>query len=425
LHLNRTLLNWGVFFVLLGAIPLVVRQGLLSEDQVARAWTLWPLLLIAAGIGLLLRRTRLEFAGGLLSAATLGIISGGLIASGGIPFASCGDEQGSVAFPARNGSLDRAAVNVELNCGELTIQTTRGSDWAVEGVDDDGSGPRIEATSSSLAITSHERSGFDFLGARQRWTVTLPTGTALGLTATLNAGEARLNLADADLGRLGLDVNAGKATIDLGTVAHVVIFDLRVNAGEAAVNLPNLALRGSIEANAATVRLCPPTGTALRVTLDDNITASNNFAERGLVESSENVWETSGFAAAAVRLEIDADVNAGQATVDLGAVAAIGGFDLQVNAGEAGVNLPNLGLRGSIGANAAAVRLCPPSGAALRVTLDDNITASNNFAERGLIEANEDVWETPGYGAAAIKLEFEADVNAGSIKVEPAGSCGA
>jgi hypothetical protein len=317
MHLNRTLLNWGVFFVLLGAIPLAVRQGLLSEAQVARAWTLWPLLLIGAGIGLLLRRTRLELVGGLLSAATFGIIGGGLIASGGIPFGSCGDEQGSVAFPARNGTLEaQVAVNVELNCGELTIQTTRGSGWAVEGVDEDGSGPRIEATSSSLAITSDERSGFDFFGARQGWTVTLPTGSAIGLTATLNAGEARLNLSNADLGRLEVNVNAGQATIDLGTVAHVVIFDLQVNAGEAAVNLPNLALRGSIEANAATVRLCPPTGTALRVTLDDNITASNNFAERGLVKANDNTWETSGFGLASVRIEFEAGVNAGSINLE-------------------------------------------------------------------------------------------------------------
>jgi len=324
MHLNRTLLNWGVFFVLLGAIPLAVRLGLLTEEQVARAWTLWPLLLIAAGIGLLLRRTRLEFAGGLLSAATFGIIGGGLIASGGIPFASCGDERGSVAFPAQQGELGpKSEVDIRLNCGALTIRTSDGTGWTLEGLADSAGGPRIEASLSRLALESSDGPGFDFLGTRDAWTVTLPTGSTIDLTTTLNAGEARLDLSGANLGQLQVDVNAG------------------------------------------------------------------------------------------------------QATVDLGAVAAIGGFDLQVNAGEAGVNLPNLGLRGSIGANAAAVRLCPPSGAALRVTLDDNITASNNFAERGLIEANEDVWETPGYGAAAIKLEFEADVNAGSIKVEPAGSCGA
>lgn len=317
MHLNRGLLNWGVFFILLGAIPLAVRQWLLTEDYVARAWTLWPLLLIGAGIGLILRRTRLELVGGLISAATLGIIGGGLIASGDLPFGSCGDEHGSFAFPARSGSLAAtAAADVRLNCGELTIQTALGPGWTLEGLDEDGSGPRIEATPSRLEITSDERPGFDFFGARQRWTVTLPTGSTIDLSAAVNAGEARLDLFDAKLGQLRVDVNAGQATIDLGAVAAVAGFDLQVNAGEAGVNLPNLGLRGSIGANAATVRFCPPSGAALRVTLDDNITASNNFAERGLVEATEDVWETPGFAAAAVRLEIDADVNAGSINVE-------------------------------------------------------------------------------------------------------------
>jgi hypothetical protein len=306
-----------VFFILLGAIPIAVRQGLLREEDVARAWTLWPLLLIAAGIGLLLRRTRLELASGLISAGTLGIIGGGLLASGGIPFGSCGDEQGSVAFPAQRGELaTTAAVDVRLNCGGLTILTFLGPGWMVEGVDDDGSGPRIEATPSRVEIASDDRPGFDFFGSRDRWTVTLPTGSTIDLNATLNAGEARLDLFDANIGQLQVGVNAGQATIDLGTVAAIAGFDLQLNAGEGHVNLPNLGLNASIEANAASVRLCPPAGAGLRVTMNDNITASNNFAERGLIEASENVWETPGFGAAAVRLEIDAEVNAGSINVE-------------------------------------------------------------------------------------------------------------
>jgi hypothetical protein len=104
MHVDRRLLNWGLFFILLGAIPIAVQQGLIPESAVARAWTLWPLLLVAAGIGLLLRRTRLEFVGGLISAATLGVIGGGLLASGGIPFASCGDEQVRRRFRPTTGS---------------------------------------------------------------------------------------------------------------------------------------------------------------------------------------------------------------------------------------------------------------------------------------------------------------------------------
>jgi hypothetical protein len=186
----------------------------------------------------------------------------------------------------------------------------------VEGADDDGSGPKIELTSSGLKIESKDRTGISFRGARDRWTVTLGTAPRLQLHATVNAGDARLLLSGASLVELRVDVNAGKATIDLGTVALVGGFELHLNAADAKVNLPNLSVRGSIEANAASVRVCPPAGAGLRVTINDNITASNNFGQRGLVEVSDNVWETTGFGSAAVRLEVDAQVNAGSINVE-------------------------------------------------------------------------------------------------------------
>jgi hypothetical protein len=317
MHVNRGLLNWGLFFILLGAIPLAVRQGLLTEDAVARAWTLWPLLLIGAGIGLVLRRTPFEFAGGLLSAATLGIIGGGLLASGGIPFASCGDESGSVAFPTRSGELGATAkVGIQLNCGELTIQAVGGSGWTVAGVDEDGSGPEIVAGPTSLEIRARNQGRFNFLGSRDRWALSVPMASTIDLDATVNAGEARLLLAGARLGRLDLTVNAGQATIDLGAVTGIAGLEVQINAGEAKVILPSLGLRGSVHANAGNIRLCPPAGAGLRVTMNDNITASNNFAQRGLVETSNNVWETPGYASAGVQLEIDAEANAGNVNVE-------------------------------------------------------------------------------------------------------------
>ena len=54
-------------------------------------------------------------------------------------------------------------------------------------------------------------------------------------------------------------------------------------------------------------------------------------------------------------------------------------FDLQVNAGQAGVNLPNLGLRGSIGANAAAVATSSPTRVAVVRT---RCKAPRFYAER-------------------------------------------
>ena len=46
MHVDRRLLGWGLFFVLLGAIPLAIRAGLLDKVVVSQWPLLWPVLLI-------------------------------------------------------------------------------------------------------------------------------------------------------------------------------------------------------------------------------------------------------------------------------------------------------------------------------------------------------------------------------------------
>ena len=58
MHVHRRFLGWGVFFILLGAIPLAVQAGLLTAAQVADWWRFWPLILVGIGLGLLLRAMR-------------------------------------------------------------------------------------------------------------------------------------------------------------------------------------------------------------------------------------------------------------------------------------------------------------------------------------------------------------------------------
>ena len=57
---------------LAGAVPLLVRSGYLTSDQIGRLWDLWPLIIIGIGVGLILSRTRFDFLGGLIVAATFG-----------------------------------------------------------------------------------------------------------------------------------------------------------------------------------------------------------------------------------------------------------------------------------------------------------------------------------------------------------------
>jgi hypothetical protein len=44
MRIRPGLLFWGIFFLLLGGIPLLVRAGVLDANVLADAWRLWPLL---------------------------------------------------------------------------------------------------------------------------------------------------------------------------------------------------------------------------------------------------------------------------------------------------------------------------------------------------------------------------------------------
>ena len=103
MHIRRGYLGWGVFLILAGAIPLAVRAGYISNDDLSRYWDLWPIILIGIGVGLVLSRTRFAIVGGVIAAATVGIMVGGLLSAGvsGFPSASCGSPLATTAFPAR------------------------------------------------------------------------------------------------------------------------------------------------------------------------------------------------------------------------------------------------------------------------------------------------------------------------------------
>ena len=98
--------GWGVFLILAGAVPLGVRAGYLDADQVGRLWSLWPLILIGIGVGLILRRTRLAFLGGLIVAATFGLMVGGLLSVGSTGFAGGNCGGAGATKPSRNAHRD-------------------------------------------------------------------------------------------------------------------------------------------------------------------------------------------------------------------------------------------------------------------------------------------------------------------------------
>lgn len=311
MSVDRRLLNWGVFLVLLGGIPLAVAQGWIPSDAVARAWELWPLILIGAGIGLILSRTPFRAIGGIIVAGTFGVILGGILAVGfggiGIGNLGCGSAPPDAPqVLGETGTFEGGSgrVVVAANCAAVTVAATSGASWGVDVRGTESARPTVRQTADGLEVRSPEGPVvFPFDARRSTWRIDLGTDPRLDLDVSLNAGEATLDMRGATIGRLGFEGNAiGNTRLDL-SAATVDRLDVSVNAADLDLLLPASSLQGDVEGNAASVQICAPAGVGLRFVVDDNITASNNFGEQGLVERG-NAWESPDYATAATRIEL-------------------------------------------------------------------------------------------------------------------------
>jgi hypothetical protein len=118
---------------------------------------------------------------------------------------------------------------------------------------------------------------------------------------------------------------------------------------------------------------------------------------------------------------LSVEANAGSIDLDLRGATVGGSAEIDVSFGSATVRLPEGGLTGELTVNAGSAALCRPAGVALRVRLE-SVAASNDFAAHGLIEANGG-WESPGYATASVRIDLRADVNAGSLALDPTRTC--
>jgi hypothetical protein len=317
MNANSNLIGFGLFFIVFGAVLLGIRQGWIPTAVAERTWQLWPILLIAAGLSIVLARSPVARLGGLVAAVCLGVMAGGLVGSGAGLSIGCGGDEAGTSFARESGELpDGAQVNVSFQCGELAVDTTDGSSWTVEGTSEDGTPPTIRRDGDGLTVEAAEDGRiFGISGARERWNITLPTDPTIDLDVELNAGSGRLTLPGAHLASVDVTVNAGSLRIDLRDVAAASSLDGTVNAGSAVVWLPDVPLEGELTVNAGSLSICAPDDVGLRLVTGDNPISSNNFDDEGLVRSGD-AWETPGFSTAPIRIVLEVQANAGSVSLN-------------------------------------------------------------------------------------------------------------
>jgi hypothetical protein len=311
MHVNRGLLSWGVFLIVSGLIPLALRAGWLSASQIAGWWTLWPLVLIGIGVGLVLTRTPYEVLGSVLVAGTFGLMLGAALAVGiaGFPGGVCGNDVGTTAYEEQTGSFDGPAdVDIEFNCGKLEVTGAEGTAWTFAGSGDSEVAPDIESDASSLRIRGAERSFVPFSKGEQ-WSVSLPEDVPLGMRVQLNAGDATVRLGAAELTDVDIQVNFGAIVAELGDATALDGVDIQTNAGSASVTLPDDSITGRLQVNAGSLEICTPADAGIRIQTGGGLGA-NNFGDAGLVQD-DDTWESPGYADATTQIDLEAEANLG------------------------------------------------------------------------------------------------------------------
>ena len=309
MRVNRRFLYWGVFLVAIGGVLVAADLAAVDSSTIADGLRLWPLAIVAIGVGLLLRRTRFSLAGGLIAAAVPGLLLGGGFAAVPHFAVDCGTGGTPGSLATHQGVFDGPArVSVSTGCGFLTVDTGTGSGWQFQS---DSSANRTPVIASSGSLLSIDAGGGDgwhvFDRTHDTWNVTLPTSAIDDLSLVVNAGEGRISLPGAQISSLELTTNAAQTTVDLAG-ASVANLSGTVNAGLLSFHLPaGTDLVGSIEVNAGALQVCVPSGTGLRV---HHTGVLNGITVNGGAESGSD-WQSPDYASAGHHAQLNVNVNLG------------------------------------------------------------------------------------------------------------------
>ncbi len=226
----------GTFLVLLGCVFLLANVGYISWNAVQELAKLWPLLLVAWGIGLIAKGTRLSFLG----------VFGPLILILGLFYAVWADYYGpsenvkSMKVSQELTDIDEANVTMKFAGGKLSVNPGDTLNLIEADMDyrSDSASPRLEYyEEDGMGYASLRRRGSTHAGAGigNRWDVILSDQIPLEMELVSQGATCSLNLEGLQI--VSLDLSASASTVRTRLGKGDLDGSIRVDAGVSSVHL--------------------------------------------------------------------------------------------------------------------------------------------------------------------------------------------
>lgn len=274
----------------LGAILLLENLGMLSWNIWEALWRIWPVILIAIGIDLLIGRR--SFWGGLaaliliLAVFTAGIwLSGVRVVNAGQPYAS---ERVDEAL----GTAQQAEITLAPAAGALRLHALGSSSALISGTVPTASGERLTRQASiqgaaqvfALRSTGSYTFPFYFGTQPQAWDLGLTTRVPLELTVNMGAGQAELDLRGLQVTDLLVSTGAGQTTVWLPTSGRMT---------------------GKMSSGAGQTVIIVPSGVGLRLVVHTALASVQISGAFNYVGIGDRTYTSPGYSSAADRADLD------------------------------------------------------------------------------------------------------------------------
>lgn len=294
--MTRRSLVGPALLVGLGLVLLFNNLGLLAWSVWEVLFRLWPVLLIAAGLDLLIGR-RSAWGSLLVAILLLGVVAGVLwlyprLPAGGGPLTG-----ETIRQPL--GDARRAEVELEFGAGTLRVGALEDSNQLVEGTLDLDEGERairdysVSGDTAHFSLRSQDRSIFFFPGRPLGggWDLDLHPGVPIDLVVKTGMGQATLDLSGLRVTRLELDGGIGTTTVTLPAQGRVV---------------------ASVDGGIGTVTVIVPDGMAMRIESD---TGLGRVSLPGGLARDGDAYESPDYSTAENRVDLDVRGGIGNITV--------------------------------------------------------------------------------------------------------------
>lgn len=315
-------LFWPIILIGVGLVWFLSNIGAIPNFNPLALINLWPLVLIALGLDLLIGR-KSPLIGLLIGLGTLAAAVAILLAA---PNLGGSTQAITEQFTEPLAGVTSAVIEINSTSEPLNIHSLSDSSNLFEGTITHTGSVEFQTSGSSEKHIKLSQNGpnfqffFGLPTANLRWDVGLNPGVPLQLNVDSASGSVQMHLADLQLSGLKVEGASGSLTIELPVSTKPYTVDYNGGSGSLDLTIPSGAdVTVTLDGGSGSLNLDLPANAALRVEVQDKGSGSVNMPggmQRTGGSKDTGSWETSGYASAAHKITIiAADLGSGSLNI--------------------------------------------------------------------------------------------------------------